>query len=73
MTLENEICKKVYDHHTVLKSELSNALLETGTKHGISREALVALSNVLNGTVDMSSNKLVVDFQRSFSKLTEQE
>lgn len=68
MNLENEICRKVYDHHTVLKGEMSTALLEACTRAGVSRETVASIVASLNAAVDTSTNKLVTDFQRTFSK-----
>lgn len=68
MNLENELCRKVYDHHVVLKGEMSTSVLEICTKAGVSREIVAAIVATLNSSVDTSSNKLVTDFQRTFSK-----
>lgn len=66
MNAENELCRKVYDHHNVLKSELTNKLLENSKKYGLSKEAVAEIVNTLTATVDIGSNKMVTDFQRLF-------
>jgi len=65
MSLETELCQRVYSHHTVLKSEMTNALLVALKKHNLTREALNEIMNAANATVDAASNKLVLDVQKT--------
>lgn len=67
MKLENEVCRKVYDHHTVLKGELSTALVEVLTRAKLDREAITTIVNITNSTVDTGTNKMVNDYQRLFA------
>ncbi len=67
MKLENEVCRKVYDHHSVLKSELNTALVEVLTRANLTREAIATIVNVANSTVDVSSSKMASDYQRLFA------
>jgi len=67
MKLENEICRKVYDHHGVLKSELGVALLEVLTRANLDRQAIATVVNVANATVDVSSSKMAIDYQKLFA------
>lgn len=67
MKLENEICRKVYDHHTVLKSEIATALLDVCTRSGISRDVIVKIISNVDANVDVSSNKMVTDYQKVFA------
>lgn len=67
MKLENEVCRKVYDHHGVLKSELGSALLEVLTRAKLDREAITTIVNIANATVDTSSSKMATDYQRLFA------
>ena len=65
MNLENEICRKVFDHHTLLKNDLTAVLLEVGTRAGMSRETIASISGVLGATVDTGTHKMVNDFQKT--------
>lgn len=67
MKLENEVCRKVYDHHEVLKGELGTALLEVLTRARLDKEAISTIVNVANSTVDVSSSKMANDYQRLFA------
>ena len=67
MKLENEVCRKVYDHHGVLKSELGIALVEVLTRAKLDREAISVIVNIANSTVDSSSSKMATDYQKLFS------
>ena len=67
MKLENEVCRKVYDHHGVLKSELGTALMEVLTRAKLDREAIAVILNVTNSTVDSSSSKMATDYQKLFA------
>ena len=67
MKLENDVCRKVYDHHNVLKSELGTALLEVLTRAKLDRDAISVIVNVANSTVDVSSSKMAADYQRLFA------
>jgi hypothetical protein len=69
MNLENEFCRKVHDHHTVLKGEIDGALLEICTRSGLSREATAAIAKSVSAAVDTSTHKMVLDFQRSFKNI----
>lgn len=66
MNLESEVCRKVYDHHTVLKSELDTALVEVLTRAKLDRAAIVSIVNIANSTVDTGTHKMVTDYQRLF-------
>ena len=67
MKLESDVCRKVYDHHEVLKGELSTALLEVLTRAKLDREAIAVVVNIANSTVDSSSSKMATDYQRLFA------
>lgn len=65
MNLEQEICRRVYDHHSVLKGRVSQTLLELSKKHNLSKEATVALMKALESEVDTTSDKMVNDYQKA--------
>lgn len=67
MKLENEICRKVYDHHEVLKGELGTVLLEALSKSKLDRNTIAAVVAAVNSTVDVSSSKLTTDYQKFFA------
>ena len=67
MNLENEICRKVFDHHMLLKNDITTALLEVGTRSGLNRETITSIASVLNSAVDTGTNKMVNDFQKTFN------
>ena len=67
MKLENEVCRKVYDHHEVLKGELGSALLETLTRANVNKDVISLVINVANNSIDSSSSKMATDYQRFFS------
>ena len=69
MKIENDVCRKVYDHHEVLKGELGTALLEVLTRAKLDRAAISTIVNVANSTVDASSSKMAADYQRFFANL----
>jgi len=69
MNYESEFCRKVYDHHKVLKGEVAAALVELLTKMKVQQDVLnnaVALSDTV---IDGSTHKMVADFQRSFARI----
>lgn len=67
MKLENEICRKVYDHHDVLKGEMGTALFEILTRAKLDKESISAIINVANVAIDSSSSKMTADYQRFFA------
>lgn len=69
MNLETEFCRKVHDHHSVLKNEISAVLLEACTKSGLTREATATIAAVVAASVDGSTHKMVLDFQRAFKNI----
>ena len=66
MKLENEVCRKVYDHHNILKGELSSTLLDVCTRAGLTKEAISTLVNVIDSNVDTSTDRMINDYQRTF-------
>lgn len=72
MKIENELCRKVFEHHSVLKGEISTSLVELCAKSGVSRDVVANLVNHLNAAVDSGSNKMVGDFQRTFKRINEE-
>lgn len=71
MNHENEFCRKVYDHHTVLKNEIASALLEALTRAKVSNDVITSSVHVAQSVVDSSSYKMVSDFQRAFAKMSD--
>jgi len=67
MKLESEVCRKVYDHHDVLKGELGVALLDVLTRAKLDKAAIATVISVANTAVDVSSDKLAADYQRFFA------
>ena len=68
MNLEKDVCRKVYDHHDVLKARLSQVLIEAGAKHSLTKETLMNLVKQLSSEVDSSSDKLVTDYQKTIKE-----
>jgi hypothetical protein len=71
MNYENEFCRKVYDHHNVLKNEIASAMLEAMTKAKVSNEVIARAVHVAQSVIDSSSYKMVNDIQRSFAKMSD--
>lgn len=69
MKLESEICRKVYDHHGILKSELATALLDICTRAGLKREDIATIITRVDATVETSTNRMVVDYQKTLNTL----
>ena len=69
MSLEKDVCRKVYDHHDVLKARLTQVLIESGSKNSLTKETLSSLARQLSAEVDASSDKLVTDYQKSIKEL----
>lgn len=67
MKLETEVCRKVYDHHTVLKGELGTNLVELLTRANITRDNISIIVNSVNSVIDVSSGKMAADYQRLFN------
>lgn len=67
MKLESEVCRKVYDHHEVLKGELCTALQDILTRAKLDKTSIAAVVSVANSTVDISSDRLTTDYQRFFT------
>lgn len=67
MKLENEVCRKVYDHHTVLKSEVGTNLVELLTRANVTKENIAYVVNTVNGVIDASSGKMAIDYQKLFA------
>lgn len=65
MKLESEICRKVYDHHTILKGEIATVLLESCTRAGLSKDSITTIVGLVDVTVDVSTDRLVNDYQRT--------
>ena len=69
MNIEKEICRKVYDHHGILKSELATALLDICTRAGLTREATSTIITRIDATVDTSTNRMVAVYQKTVSAI----
>lgn len=69
MNLETEFCRKVHDHHSVLKNEISAQLLELCMRSGLSKEATATIAAATSTVIDGSTHKMVLDFQRTFKNL----
>jgi hypothetical protein len=67
MKLETEVCRKVYDHHAVLKGELGTNLVELLTRANITRDNISIIVNSVNSVIDVSSGKMAADYQRLFN------
>ena len=67
MKLENEACRRVYEHHDVLKGELGRVLLEVLAHAKLDRSSIESAVAVVNATVDTGSSKMVTDYQRLFA------
>lgn len=67
MKLENEVCRKVYDHHEVLKGELGTALLDALTRANVGKDIIASAITITNSVVDTSSSKMTSDYQRFFN------
>ena len=65
MKLESEICGKVYDHHTILKGEIATTLLESCIRVGLSKDSIVTIVGLIDAAVDVSTDRLVNDYQRT--------
>ena len=64
MNLEREICRKVYDHHGILKSEIATALLDICSRAGLKREDIAIIVTRVDATVDTSTSRMVADYQK---------
>lgn len=71
MNYENEFCRKVYDHHEVLKNEIAATLLESMTRANASSDLIKSVVFTAQAVVDGSSHKMVSDFQRTFTKISQ--
>lgn len=69
MNIEQEICRKVYDHHGILKSELATALLDICTRAGLSREATTTIIARVDATVETSTTRMVTDYQKTVASV----
>jgi hypothetical protein len=67
MRLESEICRKIYDHHSVLKGDINSNLVSMLTQANLSRENITEIVNTVNGIVDNSSGKMATDYQKLFA------
>jgi len=66
MKLENEVCRKVYDHHGVLKGELGTVLLESCSRAKLDRDSIAAIVNAVSAAVDTSTDRMANDYQKLF-------
>jgi hypothetical protein len=64
MSLEQEVCRRVFDHHSVLKGRLSQELLVLSKKENLTKETVAALIRVIDGEIESCSDKMVSDYQR---------
>lgn len=71
MKMENELCRKIYEHHTVMKNEISSVILEICSKAGLKREDIAVVAGKVGASVDSSTNKMVIDFQKTIKKINE--
>ena len=66
MKLENEVCRKVYDHHEVMKGEITTTLFEILTRAKLTKEAISTVIESTNVVIDASTDKMAADYQRLF-------
>jgi len=65
MSLEQEVCRRVYDHHSVLKGRLSQELLLLSKKEKLTKEAIASLIKTIDTEIETCSDKMVSDYQKT--------
>lgn len=66
MNLEREVCRRVFDHHEVLKGKLSEVLIAEVQKKNLTQKDAAEILKTLKSEVETASDKMVLDYQKLF-------